>query len=121
MQLPPTYADQLRAARWRAGLTQKELAKRLGVTQSKVSQWERAHWSTPPDDMGALIRDELGVPWPPRYLSYDEQVWLMEDVQHFFRQVHRDGVQHLQRHFERFVTGVAMSLRAYAEPSDVQE
>lgn len=35
------FLSQLRAARIAAGLTQKQLAKRLGVTQSFVSKCER--------------------------------------------------------------------------------
>lgn len=34
-------ADRMKEARVKAGLTQLELAERLGVTQGTVSQWER--------------------------------------------------------------------------------
>lgn len=35
-----TFGERLRAARLRAGLTQRELAERIGVGQQVVSEWE---------------------------------------------------------------------------------
>lgn len=37
----PTIGQYIRAARKSTGLSQTEFAKRLGVTQTKVSRWER--------------------------------------------------------------------------------
>lgn len=35
--------DMVRGARRAAGLTQQQLAERLGTTQSVISRWERGH------------------------------------------------------------------------------
>ena len=35
-----TFGDRLRASRLRAGLTQRELAERIGAVQQVVSDWE---------------------------------------------------------------------------------
>lgn len=39
-----TIAEDLRRLRMEAGLTQKELAARLGTTQSVVSRWENPNY-----------------------------------------------------------------------------
>lgn len=38
----PPLGPSIRASRQRAGLTQAELAERMGVTQSVVARWERS-------------------------------------------------------------------------------
>ena len=47
---PTSMATVVRSLRARADVTQAELARRLGTTQSAVSRWENAHeeprWST---------------------------------------------------------------------------
>lgn len=39
---PDSIAQNYRESRKRAGLTQAELAKRIGVTPNQVSRWENA-------------------------------------------------------------------------------
>ena len=39
--MTPDIPTRLRTARKAAGLTQQQLAERLGVRQSRVSEWER--------------------------------------------------------------------------------
>lgn len=36
-----TFADNLKRARKRLGLTQAQMARRLGTSQENVSRWER--------------------------------------------------------------------------------
>lgn len=38
---PPDFPSRLTQLRWRLGLTQAALAKRLGVDESSVASWER--------------------------------------------------------------------------------
>ncbi len=53
-------AEAIRQARKRAGLSQAELADRLGLRQSSVSQWERA--STKPSTAHLLaLAEHLGI------------------------------------------------------------
>ena len=56
---PDTLADRLRAARRHRGWTQTELAERVGVTQSQVSQWENSRF--PGRDYLAAIAETLNV------------------------------------------------------------
>lgn len=44
-------ADELRRLRVMAGLTTREMAKALGVSQAKISQLEGTHRGAPPDDV----------------------------------------------------------------------
>lgn len=39
---------QLRAARAAIGLSQAELAERLGVSHRQLGRWERGQWPVPP-------------------------------------------------------------------------
>ena len=50
----------LRAARKRAGLTQKDVGAMLGVHHSTVSYWERL---TPPDNWQEIVRRLEGFQW----------------------------------------------------------
>ncbi len=53
-------AEAVRQARQRAGLSQAELAERLGLRQSSVSQWERG--VTKPKTVHLLaLADALGI------------------------------------------------------------
>ena len=55
----------LREARQSLGLTQQELAARLGVSRASVNRWETGAWPVPP--MVALAAQHLGkfVDQPP--------------------------------------------------------
>lgn len=52
---------RIRRARTQAQLTQSELARRLGVQRSAVTQWERDHGTTPSVDHLAQIATETGA------------------------------------------------------------
>lgn len=56
------FLDRLRTARERAGLTQEDIASRLGVTQSFVSKCERGERRLDLIEMRAWSR-ALGVPF----------------------------------------------------------
>lgn len=54
------YAEKIRALRLRAGLSQQELGKRLGVSAVAVGKWERAQ--TQPDiDTLTRLADMFGT------------------------------------------------------------
>lgn len=46
----------IRAARHRAGITQKELARRLGTTQSVVARWESGRVSPSVETLSRVVR-----------------------------------------------------------------
>lgn len=52
--------DRLRSARQKFGLTQAELAERIGITEKQVNRIELGH-SVPNSDTLALIADALNV------------------------------------------------------------
>jgi transcriptional regulator with XRE-family HTH domain len=56
---PPTFGEQLRAARKRAGLTQDEAAKLFGVSKSLWRQWEDGR--SEPDTDATVITQEKAV------------------------------------------------------------
>jgi len=107
MQLPPTYGEQLRAARKEQGLTQAQLAELLGVKLWRITAYER--WGRLPDnDTGNAIADELGVVWPPEYMTYEQQrevldylVYTVQSVNEPERHVRWIAAAHrmLQRNF----------------------
>lgn len=60
-QRPRTpFGERLAAAREQAGLTQAQLAERLGLTQVAVALWERKAVSLRPEQVAA-VADILGV------------------------------------------------------------
>lgn len=52
--------DNIRKRRQEAHMTQEELANKLGVARSTVTQWER-NWSKPRMGKVAMIADALGI------------------------------------------------------------
>jgi transcriptional regulator with XRE-family HTH domain len=54
------YAERLRRARIRSGLSQQALAERVGVDQPTVSTWETARVA-PPNDMKRALEDVLAL------------------------------------------------------------
>lgn len=62
MPSSPTHIGQgIQAARSHAGLTQAELAHRVGVAKVTISHWETGH-RTPSMDSLLRTADALGVP-----------------------------------------------------------
>ena len=55
------WASALKYARREAGMTQKQLAQRIGVAQSNVSAWENGQSRPTPESMEAL-REVLQIP-----------------------------------------------------------
>ena len=56
-----SWFRRIRRARVAAGLTQSELARRLGIQRSAVTQWERAGGTSPSLGHLASIACETGV------------------------------------------------------------
>jgi len=55
-----SFGEQLAAARERAGLTQVQLAAKLGSSQRVIAYWERSSVALRPEQLNALA-DALGV------------------------------------------------------------
>ncbi|MCZ2076635.1 MAG: helix-turn-helix domain-containing protein [Bryobacterales bacterium] len=68
----PPFGERLAEARIKAGLSQAELAERLGVNQRLITHWERRSVTLKPDQIAALVAalrisaDELLGVKPPR-------------------------------------------------------
>lgn len=77
--------EEIRAARERAGLTQGQLAQRLGVTQRTVGNWERG--ATVPKSRAAAIRAFLapGNAYEPGLHSASDAELLAEIARRFAR------------------------------------
>ncbi len=56
----PTFGERLALARQQAGLTQEQLAKKLGTTQRVITYWEREQVALRSEQLAALA-DALGV------------------------------------------------------------
>jgi len=52
----PKLGGRIERARRALGITQKDLAERMGVSQSLVSRWERAEITPPGDVLAPLAR-----------------------------------------------------------------
>ncbi len=59
--LPSNFPSLIRSLRVRLGLSQRDLAKLLGITPGSICNWEKGV-STPSDSRWAIIAKELGVP-----------------------------------------------------------
>lgn len=67
-QITWTFGDRLRKIRREMGLTSRELAAALGVTNSSVAQWETDR---------AYPRDSLGLAYQVQELTGVSGVWLI--------------------------------------------
>jgi transcriptional regulator with XRE-family HTH domain len=65
-QVSNRIGANLRAARKSAGLTQRQLAERIGTDSFQVSRWERGA-NRPVDDTLAALADALGLDWADFY------------------------------------------------------
>lgn len=59
----PTFAEAIKAARKAAGLSQKSLAERVGVSQGMVAHWETGRYGMEQSpDTVAKVEQALGLP-----------------------------------------------------------
>lgn len=65
-----TLGERIEAARRRRGIDQRTLAKKIGVTATAISHWER-DGSIPRFDRMVALAEELAVPLP----------WFVEGLQ----------------------------------------
>ncbi len=96
-------ADLLREARLRAGLTQAELGRRVGRSQSQIARWERGDVKPSLETLRDLIRAcglELGF----RLANYDDSY-----LSHIHSQLELSPAERVE-HMER-VAGVQLDLR----------
>lgn len=70
-KLAERWGEAIREARLQAGLTQVQLAERLGCDQQDVSRYERGQ-AAPRDEMRMKVAHSLGVPVGELF-SYPEQ------------------------------------------------
>lgn len=56
MPIPELIGGRVRAARQREGMSQAELAQRIGVTRSAVSHLEAGHRDTTVTRLAAIVR-----------------------------------------------------------------
>ena len=66
--------DLIREARRRAGLTQRELAERLGTTQSAIARLERGRTEPSYQRVAAALR-ACGLELVPQLLPADDSDW----------------------------------------------
>lgn len=76
-ELKRYIGDQLRAFREDVGLTQKELARSIGLTRQKVQRYECGAHSIPSSTL-AIIAAELGVAPADFYPQGDMSNWEVE-------------------------------------------
>ena len=67
-------ADLIREARKRAGLTQGQLAERLGTTQSAIARLERGRTEPSYQRVAAALR-ACGLDLVPQLLAADDSDW----------------------------------------------
>ena len=73
-------ADLLREARLRAGLTQAELARRVGKPASMISRWERGKVEPSLETLRSLVR-ACGLELTFRLANYDDSY--VADIEQF--------------------------------------
>jgi len=73
-------ADLLREARLRAGLTQAELARRVGKPASMISRWERGKVEPSFETLRGLVR-ACGLELTFRLANYDDSY--VADIEQF--------------------------------------
>lgn len=100
-------ADLLREARLRAGLTQTQLGRRIGRSQSQIARWERGDVEPSFETLRHLIRacgleltfgladyDDSYVPFIERYLELSpaERLEHAETREREYEQIRRAGL-----------------------------
>ncbi|MBR2615837.1 MAG: XRE family transcriptional regulator [Clostridia bacterium] len=78
------FAENLRQYRKMLGLTQKELAQRIGYTEKSVSKWEKGD-ALPPTEMLVSIAELFGI-------GLDEMIY-KKDVRHFLLGIDGGGTK----------------------------
>lgn len=96
MDTPTTYAEALRHARNEAGLTQKELGRRIGRSGRTVQDWERGI-RTPTGYLSEL-EDALGKPpgWFSAQVNVLERLLAIEGTTQEAIEIHRQNAQTLK-------------------------
>lgn len=100
------FGDVLRQLRISAGLSQKDIAKKVCVTPQAVSKWER-NQSTPDPDQVAIIASMLGVSADtlldrkPQNTDEDPQIVAITKLA---SQLNRQGLNRLQQYADDLVS-----------------
>lgn len=103
-----TTGQRIKDMRKRAGMTQAELAEKLGVPYQSVSQWERDTRKPKPDTL-QRIAEALRMPVEQ---ILGEPSWISENLR-FYREIDRVSRNKLSQE-----TGIEVSaIKAYEDPS----
>lgn len=74
------YGEQLLIARRKLRLTQHDAAQRLTLTIGQYWLIETSFGYVPPPEIGERIAYHFGVPYPPTYLHYRQQLFLVGEI-----------------------------------------
>lgn len=102
-------ADMLREARLRAGLTQAELGRRVGRTQSQIARWECGDVKPSLETLRELIR-ACGLELTFRLANYDDSY--LSHINEQLAMTPATRVEHMEH-----VAGVMLDLRDRARKS----
>jgi transcriptional regulator with XRE-family HTH domain len=90
-------ADLLREARLRAGLTQAELGRRVGRSQTQIARWERGDVKPSLETLRELIR-ACGLELTFRLANYDDSHVM--DVEQYLEWTPEERIEYALRRAE---------------------